>query len=142
MSMGIFTAEDVVSDLSAAEDTHYDDSGNGWHHEVTGCGNVIKIAITPSDDEGFETDETFHFRAVVVKGGEAPYVASPEFLAAARALYRWNAAASTLAAEQFAALVYEVDDALAALTPEQVAVLAGDDVEAAQAEQSGGETNG
>ncbi|MEU8151709.1 hypothetical protein [Nonomuraea sp. NPDC048901] len=74
MSMEIFTAEDVVSDLFAAEDTHYDDSGNGWHHEVTGCGNMIAIAITPSDDEGFKTDETFHFRAVVVEGEEAPIV--------------------------------------------------------------------
>jgi hypothetical protein len=64
-------------------------------------------------------------------------VASQEFLAAARALYRWHTAASALDAEQFASLVYDVDDALAALTPEQVAVLAGDDAEAAQAEQDG-----
>ena len=70
--------------------------------------------------------------------GEGPVVvASQEFLAAARALYRWHTAASALDAEQFAALVYDVDDALAALTPEQVAVLAGDDEQAAQADKDG-----
>jgi hypothetical protein len=87
-----------------------------------GC--VLNITVEPNNGE------VRHFRAPVVEGEKSPYVASLEFLAAARALFRWNAAASTLAAEQFAALVYEVDDALAALTPEQMAVLAGDDEQA------------
>ena len=104
---------------------------------VTAERNVLSLDVTRWDGPG-DSEVVRRFRALVVEGEKSPYVASLEFLAAARALFRWNAAASTLAAEQFAALVYEVDDALAALTPEQMAVLAGDDEQAAQAEQSGG----
>ncbi|MFD1546929.1 hypothetical protein [Nonomuraea guangzhouensis] len=56
-------------------------------------------------------------------------VASPEFLAAARALYRAHATAGSLSTEQAVSMIYEVNGALAALTPEQIAVLAGDDAQ-------------
>jgi len=85
----------------------------GWV-DVAAEGAALRIGFTRRGTPG----EVTPFRAVVVKGDGPVVVASPELLAAARALYRWHAAASSLSA---------VDTALAALTPDQVAVLAGDE---------------
>ena len=123
--MSEITPETVASAVS--------DTVDGWRYSLQAAlslaaeGNVLNLAVTRWEDDEEGTETVRHFWAPVVESEKPPYVASPEFLAAARALFRWNAAASTLAADQFAALVYDVDDALAALTPEQVAVLAGDD---------------
>ncbi|MGI5274688.1 hypothetical protein ACQEUU_37025 [Nonomuraea sp. CA-218870] len=95
----------------------------GWV-DVASEGNVLRIEFTPKGKPG----HTQHFRAVVVPADAGPVVvASPTLLAAARALYRVHVISAALPAEESVQLIHELGDALEALTPEQVAVLAGDE---------------
>lgn len=76
--MSDITPADVAADLFAAKDTHYDDSGNGWIPEIKANGNVVELAITPTDENGVSLDEKVHFRAVVVEvPASAPVAAEP-----------------------------------------------------------------
>jgi hypothetical protein len=82
--------------------------------DVACDGVTLRITFTRQD----APSQVEQFRVVV---------ASPTLLAAARALYRVHVVGPALPAEEFARLVYELGEALEALTPEQVAVLAGDE---------------
>lgn len=93
---------------------------------VTATGDVLSLDMARWDGPN-DSEVVRHFRAVVVEGEGPVVVASPEFLAAARALYRAHVIGASLPAEQYARAIYERQEALNALTPEQVAVLAGDD---------------
>jgi Fe-S oxidoreductase len=91
--------------------------------DVACDGVTLRITFTRQD----APSQVEQFRAVVVEGEGPVVVASPTLLAAARALYRVHVVGPALPAEEFARLVYELGEALEALTPEQVAVLAGDE---------------
>ena len=86
-------------------------------------GAVLRIGFTPKG----KPSQIEHFRAVVVPGEGPVVVASQEFLAAARALYRAHVIGAALPDEEYARAIYDRQEALNALTPEQLAVLAGDD---------------
>lgn len=104
---------------------------------VTAESNILSLDVTRWDGPG-DSEVVRHFRAVVFRAvvalDDGPLViASPQFLAAARALYRLHVATSTVTTDQYAGMVGVADEALAALTPEQMAVLAGDDEQAGEA---------
>jgi hypothetical protein len=107
------------------------DTVNRWRHSLQGAlsltavGNVLNLEVTRWAED--DTETVRHFRAPVVEGEDPVVVASPELLAAARALYRAHVKEGSESADQAAHTRYEVAAALYALTPEQVAVLAGDD---------------
>ncbi|WP_326643017.1 hypothetical protein OG884_06135 [Streptosporangium sp. NBC_01755] len=63
-----------VAEFFAHNDGEYDDGGNLWFPSIKATDNVIEIAITPGDEDGTETEEVVHFRAVVVEGDETPIV--------------------------------------------------------------------
>lgn len=126
--MSDITPEVIANALEDADSAHIEGAVLG----VIAVGSTLRIRAIPLDGD---EENAKRFRAVVVEGDGPVVVASAEFLAAARALYRAHVAASTLPPESAACTVYELQEALEALTPEQVAVLAGDDPEASQAEQ-------
>lgn len=118
------TPENVAEMLTMGDNDYHD--GNYWHPSIGADGNVVHIGVTAYSEDGDKLPEQ-QFRAVVVEGEGPVVVASQEFLAAARALYRSHVAAGSLSTEQAMYALYEVQAALDALTPDQVAVLAGDD---------------
>jgi hypothetical protein len=92
---------------------------------VTATGRVLNLEVARWDGPN-DSEVTRHFRAVVVEGEGTVIIASPEFLAAARSLYRAHVIGASLPPEEYARVIYERQKALDALTPEQLAVLAGD----------------
>jgi len=106
-----------------AHPTNGYDVRQGWHVGTTVDGAVLDVAVNV---DGCASEES-NFRAVIVEGGSPVAAASPEFLRAARALYRAHVTAGSLTADQAAHVRYEVAAALYALTPDQVAILAGHD---------------
>ncbi|SET51555.1 hypothetical protein [Nonomuraea wenchangensis] len=88
----------------------------GW--AVSRDGNVVSIGVSPTDDDP-------DFRAIVVPADADPFVTlSPALLDAMRALYRSHVAGGSLPADQAATLTHEAQEALLALSPDQMAVLA------------------
>ncbi|MER6830892.1 hypothetical protein ABT352_33200 [Streptosporangium sp. NPDC000563] len=63
-----------VAEFFAFNDGEYDDGGNLWFPSIKATDNVIEIAITPGDEDGTETNEVVHFRAVVAEGEQTPIV--------------------------------------------------------------------
>ncbi|MEU6725571.1 hypothetical protein ABZ917_17840 [Nonomuraea wenchangensis] len=105
---------DLIAEMLADSAAIY-----GW--AVSWDGNVVSIGVSADGDDP-------DFRAVVVPADAGPVVTlSPELRDAARLLYRVHATAGSLPAGQVLALACDLQDALDALTPEQRAVLAGDE---------------
>lgn len=136
--MSDITPEVVAEFLTAGDNEYVEDTGAkaGVYSE----GPVVHITVTPKRaDRTVDHENARHFRAVVVEGEGPVVIASPAFLAAARALYRVHVleASSAVSAGQYGSALDGLQTALDALTSEQVAVLAGDDPEAAQAQTGG-----
>lgn len=116
---------DLVAELLTEADNELHD-GYDWKLHLGADGNVVGIGVEPFADDGTRLPEV-HFRAVVVEGEGPVVIASPEFLAAARAMYRAHVIGASLPPEEYARAIYERQEALDALTPEQIAVLAGEE---------------
>jgi len=118
-----------VAGLMAEWEAVYDESSNCWLGIESVEGNVARLLFEPAKITPFgeKPDAAKHFQAVVVPGEGPVVVASQEFLAAARALYRAHVIGAALPDEEYARAIYDRQEALNALTPEQLAVLAGDD---------------
>ena len=65
------TPENVAELLTEGDNDLHD--GNGWKPGLSATGNVVRISITPYDEDGNVLDDA-HFRAVVVPGETVPIV--------------------------------------------------------------------
>lgn len=68
------TPENVAELLTEGDNDLHD--GYGWKPGLSATGNVVRISITPYDEDGNSLDDV-HFRAVVVPGEETPLVLDP-----------------------------------------------------------------
>lgn len=123
---------------SALKGVHRDEHGEVDGYTTPGsykrCDLVAEWELDTWDEGDDADDDERRRQAELIVEAVNVLPALLAIVEAARALYRSHATQGSLSTEQAVTLMYEVQAALYALTPEQVAVLAGDDAEAAQAE--------